>query len=618
MDVHPLLILPAGAALVAGLLFLHRATRDRGVFRLLGWSWTGLWLAILVLGQAVPLAQPGIRIALGVATALILIGALELLRQREIQQRRLDDQHRTLLATLESSPDGMLLGGRDGAVLHMSGPFAELFALDDASGWQGRPTSELLQVLRARVESSPRAGTELNRIEADPMAVIEDLEIELVEPEARTLTCYSAPIVSPDGSHLGRVSVVRDRTEERRLEAELRHAQRMETIGTLAGGVAHDFNNQLTAIFGNLALVRASTGDPSTIAGALHDLETAADHCAKVTRSLLTFSRRAPMRTQVVDMTQIIEDVAEVVRGSSPETLELELDVDPDLLRIEGDVAQLHQLLLNLLLNARDAVSGEGTLRVRAKNLQPELPPSTAEIELATASESPAGFLSLIVEDDGVGMGSETVERIFDPFFSTKPQGQGTGLGLSIVHSLVQSHGGWIEVDSVPGRGSRFEIVLPGVEADPDPEAQTGEAPASSSQLILIADDEAALRKLIKRALTGHGYQVLEANDGQEAIEIYRERAAEVALLLLDLSMPRMDGKQVIQQVHEEHPEVPIILASGHFGEERPSLGGGVELLPKPFTLEGLLRIVRQQIAVSTHHPPMGGAATGDIDELTH
>jgi CheY-like chemotaxis protein len=362
----------------------------------------------------------------------------------------------------------------------------------------------------------------------------------------------------------------------------------METLGTLAGGVAHDFNNQLTAILGNARLALDSVPDDPELRATLLELERAAEHCAQLTRGLLTFARRAPARQQAIDAERAVFEVVALLRPTLPQSIAIRIEKDPGLLAGLGDPTQIQQILLNLCVNARDAIGEAGQITIEARNRT-----LRAEDCAGRPNARPGRFLALSVRDDGAGMDARTLARIFDPFFTTKPLGAGTGLGLAIVYGLVRANQGWIEVESEPGRGSLFRVWLPAAEAEEGPfEAAAGAAARrSGSERVLLAEDEPLVRRVARMALEREGYTVVEACDGQEAVECLRARGPRVDLAILDLSMPRMGGLEALVELRRLAPDLPVILTSGHFSDAAPS--PDADFLPKPYRPDALAERVR-------------------------
>jgi PAS domain S-box-containing protein len=414
------------------------------------------------------------------------------------------------------------------------------------------------------------------------------------------------PIVST-GPDLGCVVTFRDVTRQRELEEQLRHAQKMEAFGQLAGGVAHTFNNLLTPILGNVSLVREKLIDAGagTLADPLADAERAGRRAAELVSQMLAFGRRSELFLQPTDLASIVGDVCRFLRRSLDRTIQLDWEIEKTLAAVRGDAPLIHQVLLNLGLNARDAIRARregGTesderIVVRAYNL------SLDAGSAALHRNGREGVWSVVsVTDNGVGMDPDTAGRMFEPFFSTKQLREGTtGLGLAVVHGILEQHGGWVEFESELGRGSTFTCCFPATDEEVE-RLTRSEVPAMpmGSGTVLLVDDDTLVRKLGRRLLTAGGYQVIEAENGLEALAEYRERREEIDLILLDLSMPVMSGEETLEEFLDLDPDIRVILWSGYSrGEAAESVEalGAKAFLAKPFDARRLLTLVARVMA---------------------
>jgi signal transduction histidine kinase len=519
-------------------------------------------------------------IVLGLTLALVQIMAIV----DRVLAREAGEQL-TLRAVLETAPVGVFLVDREWRNTVMNRLGAHHFGLGDPAVWLGRPTRDAVRAYLPTVRDPEALIDMMRRVEDEPGLVVEGFEFTLEQPDARTLNVFSSPVVGETGQPMGRIFVTRDVTAERALEEQLRQSQKMETLGTLAGGVAHDFNNQLTAILGNARIALDETPAEGPLRTALLDLERAAEHCAQLTRGLLAFARRAPVRAQAIDVARSVGEVASLLRATLPQGIALRTACDPALRSGLGDPTQLQQILLNLCVNARDAVGERGEIAIEAHDRLLD-----AAACAGRAGARPGRFVELAVRDDGVGMDARVLGRIFDPFFTTKPLGAGTGLGLAIVYGLVRANQGWIDVESEPGRGTTFRVWLPALDAPPPPPSDAPHGPRAGTERILLAEDEDVVRRVARLALQREGYTVIEARDGAEAVE--RLRAGErVDLAVLDLSMPRLGGLEALAELRALAPGLPAILTSGHFAEADAT--ADVEFLPKPYRPETLAERVR-------------------------
>jgi PAS domain S-box-containing protein len=400
-----------------------------------------------------------------------------------------------------------------------------------------------------------------------------------------------------NGSLLGYAKVVRDFTERRRLEEAVRRTQKLESVGVLAAGVAHDFNNVLTAILGNLALVRrrlAAGGKQPQLDEMLASAERAGNRAADLVRQLLNYAGKGRRELRPSDICQVTRDALAIVRASVSRKITIDMDIPDDCPSIEADVGQLQQLVLNLVLNGAEAIGdehGEVSVRVRIREV--------AEAELAERFAGfaipPRRYTELEVRDSGAGMDETTLQQIFDPFFTTKFMGR--GLGLAAALGIVRSHGGGIVVDSRPGKGTTFTVLLP-AEQDAEAPLTVAESVTETARgegLVLVAEDEVAIRSMVQHALEDLGYTVLTAEHGAQALELFERSREEIVLALLDVLMPVMDGAEAAAELQVRKPELPILLMSGvsdqtalaHIGDLR--IAGFV---PKPFAPDQLAQAV--------------------------
>jgi two-component system, cell cycle sensor histidine kinase and response regulator CckA len=407
----------------------------------------------------------------------------------------------------------------------------------------------------------------------------------------RWLRGSGLPVRDASGRVLRVVGITEDITDRKQLEARLLHSQKMEAVGQLAGGVAHDFNNMLTAIGGFAALLEGEVAEGTDAEEYVHEIQKATSRAAELTRQLLAFGRRQKLNAEVVDINALVREPQKMLRRLVPAHIEIELRLEPEAGQVRFDPTQMHQVLLNLVVNARDAMPGGGRLLIRTRR-------QSIVQQQADGTLPPGEYVVLEVQDTGVGMDDETLSRAFEPFFTRKPKGQGTGLGLATVEGIVSQSGGHIRVESRPGAGSTFSIWLP-LAADPRPrpaEVVRPEAVASpGGAIVLLVEDEAAVRILARRILARAGYTVLEARDGEEALTLFATHQGEIDLLLTDAVMPRMGGIALATALRKRRPGLPIVLMSGYsedmaYGDAH--LPDGVAFLQKPFELQGLVDTV--------------------------
>ena len=384
-----------------------------------------------------------------------------------------------------------------------------------------------------------------------------------------------------------------DITEKRRLEQQFLRAQRMESIGTLAGGIAHDLNNVLTPILLSIDLLHLTSRDERSRA-VLSTVESSAKRGADMVKQILSFARGVDGQRMKIDVPQIILDMQHLVQNTFPKNIAFHADVERELPPFSGDQTQLHQVLLNLCVNARDAMPDGGTLTVSARSLQMD-----ETYARMTPGAKPGTYLKIKVTDTGTGIPKEALDKIFDPFFTTKELGKGTGLGLSTVLAIIKGHDGLVNVYSEPGKGTTFSICFPAPDADEGDSIITQEAvhPRGDGQLILVVDDEAAVRVITRQTLETYGYRVLVAEDGSQAVSLYSRHQSEIAVVVTDMMMPVMAGEATVQVLQRLNPAVKIIAASGlanEGGTARVTAMGVRHFLPKPFTAQAILSILHQ------------------------
>jgi signal transduction histidine kinase/CheY-like chemotaxis protein len=409
--------------------------------------------------------------------------------------------------------------------------------------------------------------------------------------DGRALECSTRPL-QVDGEIVARLWRFRDLTD--RTGAELELAQRMDAIGRLAGGVAHDFNNLLTAILGFSHSMLEEVGPEDPRREDLLDVIAAAERGADLTRQLLAFSRRQVLQPKVVNLNDLVRALERLLRRVLGEDVSLVTRLDPRLAPVKADPGQIEQVIVNLAVNAREAMPQGGRLTLETRNLR-----FTSVPEVARSQGPLTDYVALRVSDTGVGMAPEVVARIFEPFFTTKTEG--TGLGLSMAYGIVKQTGGHIEVTSAAGRGTTFTVYLP-VTTEPVESAgrgAPGRQPAPPDTTILLAEDEDAVRRLITRLLTADGYRVLEAANGEEAMAVSSRWPGSIDLLLTDLVMPRMNGRELAETIRLSRAEIRVAFMSGYaiesYGRNASPLPG-TPFLPKPFDAAGIRLLVRSAL----------------------
>lgn len=421
-----------------------------------------------------------------------------------------------------------------------------------------------------------------------PDSVLLDLEVRVTNKtgDALDASLSTAPLIDPLGTRVGVLGLIVDISERKQLEAQLFQSQKMEAIGRLAGGVAHDFNNMMTVINGCSEIALSDTSLAEDTREDLTQIQSAGKRAAELTQRLLAFSRRQVLQPRPVDLNEIIEQMGGLLRRVLSEDIDLDLDLTTGLSAVMADRSQIEQVILNLAVNARDAMPAGGTLSIRTRH-----------------HEQAKQVVRLVVEDTGEGMTPDIKERIFEPFFSTKDVGKGTGLGLSMIYGVIIQSGGAVDVDSVPGVGTTFEITLPLVQAEcPAPGVASHPVLSRGTETILVVEDEGSVRALVQRVLERLGYRILEASSASEAIDRFHDEKGPIHLVLTDVVMPEMGGIECVRELRGLRSDFAVLYMSGHADDElrrHGELDG--ELIHKPFTAQALARHVRDALEDSGH-----------------
>jgi two-component system, cell cycle sensor histidine kinase and response regulator CckA len=420
-----------------------------------------------------------------------------------------------------------------------------------------------------------------------------DREYRIVRPDGsiRWIRDRGFPIKDRAGVPYRVVGIAEDITERKLTEAALRRTERLESLGTLTSGIAHDLNNVLTPIMGIVQLLPLKvTNMDESMQGLLQILQDSTRRGADLVKQILSFTRGVESKPTTTYVGNLLLEIQKIIHQAFPKNIELSIDLAPDLWPIEADSTMLHQVFMNLCVNARDAMPNGGKLAIVAENFIVD--ESYVRMQLAAAV---GNYIVVTIADTGVGIAPEILDRIFDPFFTTKEIGKGTGLGLSTVIGIVKSHHGFINVDSEVGTGSRFKVYLPATAASTAAPVVKTTPPSGQGELILVVDDEVAIQEITKVTLEMYGYRAITASDGIEAIALYAEHKQEIAFVLLDMMMPLLDSETIIRTLCQLNPQVQIIAMSGLATNEsvRKTMGEGVRaFLAKPFTTAELLKLL--------------------------
>jgi PAS domain S-box-containing protein len=500
------------------------------------------------------------------------------------KSRELRDSQNRLSLIVDSSQDAIIGKNLDGIITHWNKGAEHIYGYT-AEEMIGKPIAVLAP--QERVDEIPAILQKISQGQR-----VEYFESIRVTKDQRHLhvSISVSPIHDAEGNVVGASTIARDITAQKKIEDQLRQSQKMEAVGRLAGGVAHDFNNILGIVTACTELLRAEVDDDSV--EYIDNIREAAKRGASLTRQLLAFGRRKPVQTQLLDLNDRLKEVSKLLRPLMGDDVEIVLLPRPATAIVEADPGQLDQIVMNLAVNARDAMPRGGKLILETAVL---------DLDESFVREHPetivGRYVMLAVSDNGTGMDEATRSRIFEPFFTTKEIGKGSGLGLATLYGIVKQYGGHVWVYSEPGHGTTFKIYLP--SADHKLETATAikaEAlpPRREGRTILLAEDDAIMRRLTRKMLEQHGYQVLEAQDGKSALDVIGEHGASIDLILTDVVMKGMNGPELVLRLIDSHPEMKVIYMSGYTGElvANHGIGSGIPLLEKPFTLADLLKTI--------------------------
>lgn len=542
-------------------------------------------------GVEVPVELNTRRIMFGGAPALLVI-ARDISERKQAQQELQISEARFRTLT-EDAPIAISIS-REGRVTYGNPMYLRMFGFDGAEQLENLPAIDLFapQCREQVVERSRRRAQGLpvtqefeavgRRRDGSEFPVLVSVTTMRLD-EGPALVAFMTDLTGPRRAQEERVS----------LEQQFRQAQKLESIGRLAGGVAHDFNNLLTVINGYSEMSLGMLHDGGPLRDCLTEIRKAGERAAGLTHQLLAFSRKQVVEPQPVDLNEVILDSYKMLRRVVGEDIEIVTDLDRNGGLVLADQGQLHQILLNLVVNSRDAMPSGGRITLRTARRQLD-----QEEAASFPGAAPGPYAVMEVVDTGVGMSAEVQQKMFDPFFTTKPKGAGTGLGLSTVYGIVQQSGGWINVESQPGEGATFRIGLP-LQPQPESQAMPDKQPAAQlegTETVLVVEDQEDVRRLVLAVLQEYHYRTLEASTGREALQIVENHHGPIHLMLTDVIMPGMTGKQTADRLKLVRPEMKVIYMSGHTDEvisRRGMLDAGIDYIAKPFTPEGLVRKIR-------------------------
>ncbi len=522
-------------------------------------------------------------------------GVLEDITERKQAEEELSKATEKLRAVFDAAPVAVISLDLDGRVLSWNRAAVRIFGWSEEEAVGRRPLfvqdehrSEFRELLERVMGGESVVGLEVPRLRKDGTPLY--------------LNAYTAPLYGSDGLVSGIMAVMVDVTEQRELEARLAQSQRMESIGRLAGGIAHDFNNLLTVILGNCEIVLKDLLPSSPERGDIEDIRTAADHAAALTRQLLAFSRRQILQPKVLSLNGVVTEMLDMLGRIIGEDIELVTELDAGLANTLADPVEMGQVVMNLTVNARDAMQSGGRLTISTENVG-------LDRELTVHGETipPGQYAALAIADTGVGMDEDICTKVFEPFFTTKPKGEGTGLGLATVYGIVKQSGGHISVESRQGAGTCFRVYLPQLDKREilakrrEPQVVVA---SEGSETILLVEDEDALRGPMRRGLEREGYTILDAPNADEALNICEAHEGEIHVMVTDVVMPGMDGLELGKHVAKRRPSTKVLYTSGYTEDmTRDGVMGAGDFLQKPYTPSELGQKIRHLLEESARRP---------------
>ncbi|PLZ04944.1 response regulator [Fischerella thermalis] len=499
-----------------------------------------------------------------------------------LERKQNEQKIREQAALLDVATDAIFVQDLDGKILFWNKAAEHLYKWkkEEAIGkkalelWQEKDLSKLQAALSILMKNRAWEG-ELQQITKTGQEITVESRWTLVKDFDNTTQCF--------------LVVNTDITQKKLLESQFLRAQRLESIGTLASGIAHDLNNVLAPILMTAQLLESQLDDERS-KRLLPILISNAKRGANLVKQVLSFTRGMEGDRTLLQLKHIVREIQQVIRETFPKSIDVSTSIPPSLWTIYGDATQLHQVLMNLCVNARDAMPNGGTLTICAENFLVDENYARMHLDAQVGA-----YVAITVADTGVGIAPEIIDRIFEPFYTTKEFGKGTGLGLSTVLGIVKSHGGFVSVYSEVGKGSQFKVFLPAQQTPESLEEPEKELPTGNGELILVVDDEDSIRDITKTSLETHNYKAITASDGIEAIALYAEHRDEISVVLTDMLMPSMDGLTTIRTLKKINPNVKIIAVSGLASTEKVNAAADIGVkafLSKPYTAKQLLQTI--------------------------
>ena len=538
-------------------------------------------------GRAVPVEVRANRIEYAGASALLL--HVRDISERKEAEAALRSSEMLFHSVWENSVDGMRLTDEQGNIVAVNDPFCKLLGISREE-LEGKP----LTIIYADADD-PQRILEKYRQRFKERVIEKQIERRFTLPDGKIVTLEeTGSFVELRGQPSLLLGLFRDVTAQKRLEEQLRQSQKMEAIGQLAGGVAHDFNNILTVIQGHASLLMSGGGLSDLSSRSAQQIAQAAERASGLTRQLLTFGRRQFMQLKCLDMNEVVGNMTKMLSRLLGEHIALQINYFIEPAPVQADASMMEQVLLNLAVNARDAMPKGGQLMIRIEVLDVD------SWHVAQHHEAHAGrFVCVSTSDKGCGIAPENMRRIFEPFFTTKEVGKGTGLGLATVYGIVKQHQGWVEVESEVGKGTRFRVYLPCSTQSVGPSETTHveKTVRGGTETILVVEDEAPVRELVCDLLAGHGYKILQAESGRKALDVWNQSKDQIDLVLTDLVMPdRMNGRELAERLWLEKPDLKVIFTSGYSAEVVGKdfvMRRGLNYLQKPYHPQRLASVVR-------------------------
>lgn len=518
-----------------------------------------------------------------------VLGASTDITERKRREGEVERSLSLVRATLESTADGILVVDSHGTITSNNKKFAEMWRIPD-NIMQSGDDARLLEFVLEQLAKPEEFLNKVRELYANPHEQSYDV---LEFRDGRIFERYSQS-QTIGGKSVGRVWSFRDVSEQKRLEQQLRQSQKMESIGTLAGGIAHDFNNILGIIVGYASVLPDQAEDSTELHRSVDAILRAAERGTTVVRQMLTFARKTTVHFEAVNLNAIARELEHMLEHSFPRTITFSLELDQHVPSIMGDHNQIHQAMLNLCVNAKDAMQGSGVITIRTLTsagsaLRSRFPSATAD-----------RYVCIAISDTGTGIDENVRSRIFEPFFTTKEPGKGTGLGLAVVYGILHNHHGFIDLASPQNSGAIFSLYFP-INPGARERSLTAGTEATQvnggSETLLVVEDEELLLKLLTRTLEGKGYIVLTARDGSEALEVYNAHKETISLVLTDMGLPRLNGREVFRTMRSINPSIKVVIASGYLdpGFHADMLKEGVrEFIQKPYAPHDLLVKIRR------------------------